>query len=74
MSACLAFAEDHRLLVEPACGAALATLYNMPHHEALRGAETVLVEVCGGAIVDVDMLNMWADELSMQRPNSAMMP
>lgn len=74
MSACLAFAEDHRMLVEPACGAALALLYNAPHHDALRDAKTVLVEVCGGAIVDVDMLNMWADELSTQRPNSVNMP
>jgi len=28
VAACLAFAEHHRVLVEPACGAALAAVYN----------------------------------------------
>jgi L-serine/L-threonine ammonia-lyase len=45
--ACLAFADDHRVVVEPACGAALALVYQ--NVDALRDAEDVLLIVCGGA-------------------------
>jgi L-serine/L-threonine ammonia-lyase len=45
--ACLGFADDHRVVVEPACGAALALVYQ--DVDALRDAEDVLVIVCGGA-------------------------
>ncbi len=47
VSACLAFLDDHRTLVEPACGAALALLYQqkLSFHER----ENVLVIVCGGS-------------------------
>lgn len=41
------FAEDHRMLVEPACGATLSILYDSL--ECLRKFEKVLVIVCGGA-------------------------
>ena len=47
IDACLRFADDHRVVVEPACGAALALLYGGA--EVLRGAKDVLVIVCGGA-------------------------
>ena len=50
-SACQRFAHDHRILVEPACGAALAALYETP--EAMGDARTVLVVVCGGVGVTV---------------------
>ena len=46
LGACQRFAHDHRILVEPACGAALAALYETP--EAVGDARTVLVVVCGG--------------------------
>jgi L-serine/L-threonine ammonia-lyase len=46
LSACQRFAHDHRILVEPACGAALAALYETP--EAVGNAQVVLVVVCGG--------------------------
>lgn len=47
IDACLAFADDHRVVVEPACGAALALAYQGV--DALRDAEDVLLIVCGGA-------------------------
>jgi L-serine/L-threonine ammonia-lyase len=47
VSACERFLDDHRLLVEPACGASLALAYDAS--EALAAYETVLVIVCGGA-------------------------
>jgi L-serine/L-threonine ammonia-lyase len=47
VDACLAFADDHRVIVEPACGAALALGYG--RSEYLRGHGNVLFVVCGGA-------------------------
>ena len=46
LSACQRFANDHRMLVEPACGAALAALYETV--PAAADAQSVLVVVCGG--------------------------
>ncbi|MGD2126680.1 MAG: pyridoxal-phosphate dependent enzyme, partial [Desulfobacteraceae bacterium] len=55
--ACLHFADDHRLLVEPACGAALSAVYNRA--KPLTGKNPVLVIVCGGAGVSLSLLQEW---------------
>jgi L-serine/L-threonine ammonia-lyase len=47
VDACLRFADDHRVVVEPACGAALAAVYDRA--APLTGASSVLTVVCGGA-------------------------
>jgi L-serine/L-threonine ammonia-lyase len=47
IDACLRFADDHRVVVEPACGAALAAIYEGA--APLAGARSVVVVVCGGA-------------------------
>ena len=47
VDACLRFADDHRIVVEPACGAALAAAYGRA--PALQGAASLLVIGCGGA-------------------------
>ncbi len=47
LSACRQFALDHRVLVEPAAGAALATVYEAMGPVAQ--AKSVAVVVCGGA-------------------------
>jgi len=57
VEACLAFATDHRLLVEPACGASLATVYES--HPFLLDKKNVLVIVCGGAAVTISQLADW---------------
>lgn len=54
VDACLAFLDDHRVLVEPACGASLATLYGAK--VALGDFENVLVIVCGGSTATVEAL------------------
>jgi L-serine/L-threonine ammonia-lyase len=46
VSASLQFLQDHGIVVEPACGVALAAVYEKV--AALSGYETVLVIVCGG--------------------------
>jgi len=56
--ACERFLADHRLLVEPACGASLAVAYEHPGH--LAGLGPVLMIVCGGATCTIDQLLAWA--------------
>lgn len=52
--ACLRFLDDHRVIVEPSCGAALAVAYeNLP---ALQGFERVAVIGCGGVTMAVQQL------------------
>ena len=63
VGAVLRFADDHRLLVEPACGAALASVYDRA--EPLRGAQNVLVVVCGGAGVTRQLLAKWSSVLGL---------
>jgi L-serine/L-threonine ammonia-lyase len=49
VAACAHFADDHKLLVEPACGAALAVAYSARlRAHTLRGATCVVLQVCGG--------------------------
>ncbi len=57
VSACLRFADDHRVLVEPACGAALAAVY--AGAPPLRGQAPLVVIVCGGAGVSLELLESW---------------
>ena len=61
VDSCLYFSRDHRLLVEPACGASLAALYNPA--EFLKDKENILVIVCGGAGVTISQLEAWKQEL-----------
>ncbi|CAJ1361299.1 unnamed protein product [Effrenium voratum] len=58
LKACLSLADEHRLLVEPACGAALCAVTQRA--EALQGATRVVVELCGGAVVTSAQLAEWA--------------
>jgi L-serine/L-threonine ammonia-lyase len=55
--ACLTFLDDHRILVEPACGAALAAVYDPTPQ--LEPFESILVIVCGGATATVEQLLRW---------------
>ncbi len=57
VDACLRFADDHRVLVEPACGAALAAVYQPAAH--LAGSGPLVVIVCGGAGVTRGLLEDW---------------
>ena len=54
VQACRQFLDDHRMLVEPACGAALAALDQLPAllpallPAHLQQVSRILVVVCGG--------------------------
>lgn len=58
VDACKRFLDDHRVLVEPACGASLAMLYE--HSAALESFGTLLVIVCGGATATTEQLQSWS--------------
>ena len=61
VSACISFANDHRFLVEPACGASLSIAYN--NIPILNKARTVVIVVCGGIGVSLVDLQKWQEEL-----------
>lgn len=59
VDACLRFLDDHRTLVEPACGASLATLYDRTID--VSGLKNVLVIVCGGSTATAASLRDFRD-------------
>jgi L-serine/L-threonine ammonia-lyase len=61
VDACLRFADDLRVVVEPACGASLSVLY--AHAAVLEAFESVLLVVCGGAGVSMAQLWEWERKL-----------
>jgi L-serine/L-threonine ammonia-lyase len=58
VAACIRFMDDHRMVVEPACGASLAVAYDAA--AALGEWRNVLVIVCGGVTATVGQLQKWA--------------
>jgi L-serine/L-threonine ammonia-lyase len=63
VAACLKFADDHRVLVEHACGAALASVYEGA--PPLDDVDSVLVIVCGGAGVSLELLESWRKQVGL---------
>lgn len=66
VNACLHFADDFRMLVEPSCGASLSVLYNtsvisdMQQTGVLpQGRLNIIVIVCGGSVVNLQQLQEW---------------
>lgn len=59
LQACERLLRDHRLLVEPACGAALALL---GRPEVLAPYRQVLVIVCGGATATLEQIRAWREQ------------
>lgn len=61
LEACKWFLDEFGILVEPACGAALSTVYQQ--HESLVNAQTIVVVVCGGRGITLDTFNHYCEEL-----------
>lgn len=57
--ACRQFADDHRVVTEPACGASLACFYEQK--AVIKPYRNPLVIVCGGATMSLDQLLMVAN-------------
>ncbi|MEM8863873.1 MAG: pyridoxal-phosphate dependent enzyme, partial [Chloroflexota bacterium] len=62
VTACSRFLDDHRILVEPACGAALAAVYE--GCDFLQDKQTIAVIVCGGAGVTQSQLSQWQGDFA----------
>lgn len=58
VAACRRFIDDHRIVVEPACGAALAVAYERVSE--LAGLCDVTIIACGGVTATVAQLDAWA--------------
>ena len=61
IDACTRFLDDHRVLVEPACGAALAVGYS--HGAVLSEFDSVVFVVCGGSGVNLSILREWESKV-----------
>lgn len=57
VGATLRFADDHRMLVEAACGASLSVAYQ--RHSILENADRIVIIVCGGIGVDLETIRSW---------------
>lgn len=64
--ACIKFADDHRHLVEPACGASLSVAYRQ--HRILENADRLVVVVCGGIGINLNLLQSWQAGLKALEP------
>ncbi|QYF92334.1 pyridoxal-phosphate dependent enzyme [Massilia sp. PAMC28688] len=60
VAACLRFMDDQRVVVEPACGASLAAVYDGAPQ--LAACSNILVIVCGGVTASVAQLHKWAGQ------------
>jgi len=61
LAACEFFLRDHRVLVEPACGASLSLAYeSAPELESFKN---ILVIVCGGVTATLDQIRKWASNI-----------
>lgn len=58
LEACEKFLHDHRILVEPACGATLAAVYGRDQ-SIIAGFRAPLAIVCGGATVTCEQIREW---------------
>jgi L-serine/L-threonine ammonia-lyase len=63
VQACARFADAMRVLVEPACGAAIAALE--AHPSVFARFKAPLVEVCGGMDVSLARLAQWRTEFGL---------
>ncbi|XP_054156367.1 serine dehydratase-like [Oppia nitens] len=71
VDACIRFANEHRFLVEPACGASLAALYTGLVSKLFADScgkysdGPVVVIVCGGCDVTLDKLSDWKQQFNL---------
>jgi L-serine/L-threonine ammonia-lyase len=71
IDSCLKFADNHQFLVEPACGAALSAVYTGIAKNVLElndcKNKPIVVIVCGGCAVSIDLLNQWKNKYLSQK-------
>lgn len=65
VAACKAFADDERILVEPACAVSLAVVYSgrlKNYLPSLKPESRVVIVVCGGSGLSVEILGRYVKE------------
>ncbi|MBC2705118.1 pyridoxal-phosphate dependent enzyme [Desulfobacula sp.] len=62
INGCYRFLEDHRIMVEPACGASLSAVYD--GCDFLKDKHNVVVIVCGGVGVTMGQLKEWSQHVT----------
>ncbi len=71
LSACVRIADDHRILVPPACGAAMAAVYGDTLTEAQKRGDlpeklnNIVAIVCGGNGVNLDSVTQWRSQCGL---------
>lgn len=61
INACYRFLQDHRSLVEPACGASLSMAYDQ--NQVFADCEEVVLIVCGGVNTTLEQLQNWHQQI-----------
>lgn len=59
------FSRDHRMLVEPACGAALSAVYSRLDLDLKEDLPLVMV-VCGGNMATFELFDQWKTQLGIK--------
>ncbi|XP_052799989.1 serine dehydratase-like [Mya arenaria] len=70
VDACFKLADDHRFLVEPACGASLHAVYgdvisNLQKEGKLGPVKSALVIVCGGSSATIKQMETWKNIVNL---------
>lgn len=68
LQAVMRFFDDHNILVEPACGAALALIYEKIVDPILY--PKIVVIVCGGKGVNLNLVEKWSEKLGLNNAHS----
>lgn len=68
VASCLRFYDEQHLVVEPACGAALAAIYQP--HPILSDKSNIVVIACGGVGTSLEQLQQWQTNLPQKYQNS----
>ncbi|KAH7402384.1 tryptophan synthase beta subunit-like PLP-dependent enzyme [Phaeosphaeria sp. MPI-PUGE-AT-0046c] len=67
MEGCVRFADDERIMVEPACGVSIALCYKDRLHSrlpALTEKSKVVIVVCGGSNITTELLLNWEKQVN----------
>jgi L-serine/L-threonine ammonia-lyase len=63
------FADEQRILVEPACGASVITVYDESYYNQIQNHlgdnKEIVVIACGGSVVSLDMINAWKQQFEL---------
>jgi len=62
--ACVKFADDYRVLVEPACGASISLIYD--NSNIIKGYKNIVVIVCGGSVINLKKILRWKAQYKIE--------